>query len=130
MFPNDKKEQEHLDQLHNLIYHAILEAPFRCPATLEAATVLDLGTGTGKWVEWIAALEASCRVIGVDLTEESLPEWQGVNVAWQICDVESDWTWTEKFNLITARQMEGCIQDWPKLVQQCHECAIPSGSSS
>jgi hypothetical protein len=51
------------------------------------------------------------------LTKNRVPP----NVHFEVDDVESDWTYSQKFDLIFCRDMSAGIKDWPRFVRQCYE---------
>jgi hypothetical protein len=44
------------------------------------------------------------------------------NVNFQIDDVESEWTYSSKFDFIFGRMLVGSISDWPGFIQRSFEC--------
>jgi hypothetical protein len=40
------------------------------------------------------------------------------NVVFEVDDIENDWVYSSKFDLIHARYLAGAIKDWPKLIDQ------------
>ena len=45
------------------------------------------------------------------------------NVHFEVDDIEEEWTYTRKFDLIHSRYLGGAIRDWPKLVRQAYKYA-------
>lgn len=43
------------------------------------------------------------------------------NLTFYIDDIEDQWTFSYKFDMIYARMMTGSIRDWPKFIQQSYE---------
>ena len=54
---------------------------------------------------------------GVQLTGPRVPP----NVRFEVDDVESEWTYSRKFDFIHCRCMYAAIQNWPRLVGQVYE---------
>ncbi|MCJ1388337.1 hypothetical protein MMC18_001183 [Xylographa bjoerkii] len=72
----------------------------------------ELGFGPWRWV----------RPLFYDVIVQVPP-----NVHFEVDDVEADWTYSEKFDFIHCRTMGNAIQNWPRLVKQCHEFTKPGG---
>ncbi|KAK2047226.1 hypothetical protein LZ31DRAFT_611000 [Colletotrichum somersetense] len=69
----------------------------------------------------------SADVIGVDISPIQ-PEWVPSNCKFQIDDFEQEWTWpVDHFELIHARNLEGCISDVPKFFEQAFAHTRPNG---
>lgn len=39
----------------------------------------------------------------------------------EVDDIESEWTYSQKFDFVHCRSMNNAIHDWPKLVRQSYE---------
>lgn len=48
-------------------------------------------------------------------------------MAFELDDVENEWTYREPFDLVHVRFMAGSLMDWPKLVQQAYQHTKPGG---
>jgi hypothetical protein len=68
----------------------------------------------------------SCQVAGVDLSPIQ-PDSVPPNVEFFIDDVESEWNFHTKFDLIYGRMLTGSIRDWPKLMAQAFDNLNPGG---
>lgn len=49
------------------------------------------------------------------------------NVRFEVDDIEDEWTYTHKFDLIHARYLLGAVRDWPALVAKCFQHLRPGG---
>ncbi|KAF6829184.1 methyltransferase domain-containing protein [Colletotrichum plurivorum] len=124
--PNDALEQERLDianHLWALVWNGQL---CMCPKKDGAKRVLDLGTGTGIWASDFADEHPDAMVLGVDLSPIQ-PEYVPPNCKFEIDDFERDWTWSEPFDLIFARNMCGAVRDWERVISQAYDNLEPGG---
>ncbi len=46
-------------------------------------------------------------------------------MAFFVDDIEDEWTFSYKFDLVYARMLTGSVADWPKLMRQSFEYADP-----
>lgn len=120
LFPNDEIEQDNQDLFHHMVLLTLNGKLYCAPFELVGKRVLDLGTGTGTWAQSIGDADATCLVVGTDLSPIQ-PTWVPPNVQYQIADIEDDWTWNHKQNFIFLRQLALCVVDWGKLISQCSE---------
>lgn len=97
-----------------------------CPKAQDAKHVLDIGTGTGSWAIDYADLHPEAEVIGVDLSPIQ-PSFVPPNLRFEIDDLEKEWTWTRKFDLIFARMMLGCFEDLPAMIRVAFDNLEPGG---
>ena len=98
---------------------------FAAPVT-HPKRVLDIGTGTGIWAIEFGDRFPHADVLGNDLSPIQ-PKWVPPNVHFEVDDVESEWTYSKKFDFIHCRTMSACIRDWPLLVRRCMENTTPGG---
>src|SRR4051794_18689006 len=73
-----------------------------------------------------ADLYPNAEILGVDLSPIQ-PAWVPPNCRFVIDDVESEWPYREKFDVIHARTLCGSIRDWPRLYQQIFDHLKPGG---
>ena len=100
----------------------ISRAPIKNPKR-----VLDLGTGTGIWaIEMGDRYPNAESIIGNDLSPIQ-PRWVPPNVSFEVDDVEADWTYSRKFDLIHSRFFYASIKNWPRLMQQAYDHLEPGG---
>ncbi|WYZ39589.1 hypothetical protein EsH8_III_001503 [Colletotrichum jinshuiense] len=125
-FPNDEQEQERLD-IVNHMWMLTFDGKFcLCPKNYGARRVLDIGTGTGVWSMDFADEHPGADVIGIDLSPIQ-PIYVPVNCLFEVDDLEEEWTWTEPFDFIFARNMIGCFSDWPGVIRKAFENLEPGG---
>ncbi|KAH8885447.1 S-adenosyl-L-methionine-dependent methyltransferase [Thozetella sp. PMI_491] len=126
VLPNDESEQERLDILNHLFFLTYDGRYCLCPKNEGAKRVLDMGTGTGMWAIDYADAHPDAEVIGVDLSPIQ-PSFVPPNCSFEIDDLEKDWTWTKKFDLIFARGMSGTFADWPSIMTKAYNQLEPGG---
>ncbi|KAG7055773.1 methyltransferase domain-containing protein [Colletotrichum scovillei] len=127
-YPNDEKENDRLDVdfQHHIWKLTLGGALATAPAHKTAKRVLDMGTGTGIWACEYADEFPSTEVIGVDLSPIQ-PEWTPPNCIFEIDDLEKEWTWTEPFDYIHCRTMEGSFANPPKIIKKIYKALEPGG---
>ncbi|RDW58611.1 S-adenosyl-L-methionine-dependent methyltransferase-11 [Coleophoma cylindrospora] len=127
-FPNDEIENDRLDLQHHQITLTFGGKLFTAPISKEKRlhNVLDVGTGTGIWAIDFADENPETKVIGVDLSPIQ-PSYVPPNLVFQIDDLESNWTFAEKFDFIYSRMMIGSFADVPRFVQQSFDNLTQGG---
>ncbi|GJC85552.1 secondary metabolism regulator LAE1 [Colletotrichum liriopes] len=127
-FPNDEREQERLDIVNHLWMLTLDGAFCLCPKNdpTTAKRVLDLGTGTGIWALDYADAHPEATVFGVDLSPIQ-PGYVPPNCIFEIDDLEKEWTWTEPFDFIFARNMNGSFANWDGVMTQAYDHLEPGG---
>ena len=126
ILPNDIDERNRLDLQHQLFNLTFQNKLLLCPAPDTFRSCLDIGTGTGNWATDFADLHPECNVIGVDLSAIQ-PQYAPPNCKWEIDDLEQDWTYPQKFDLIHARMLTASFEDWPKFFRQSFAALEPGG---
>ncbi|RDW84508.1 S-adenosyl-L-methionine-dependent methyltransferase-4 [Coleophoma cylindrospora] len=128
ILPNDDFEQDRLDLQHHLWGLTLQNKLHLAPVGRDAQVqrVLDAGTGTGIWAIDFADENPAAHVIGIDLSPIQ-PSFVPPNVEFQIDDLEERWTFSDKFDFIFARMLNGSLADWPKFFQQSWENLNPGG---
>ncbi|KAJ5738063.1 S-adenosyl-L-methionine-dependent methyltransferase [Penicillium malachiteum] len=109
----DEFEEADMGQnIYGLLYKRQL---FQSP-TDSPNRVLDVGAGSGKWAMDMG-MYPDATVTGVDLSLIQ-PSWTPENVKFDIDDVNEEWNYEEKFDLIHVQGMAGMIKDWAYLSGQ------------
>ena len=64
--PRDLEETNRLDFQHYLLRH-VLQRNFFAPIGVHPQSILDVGTGTGRWAREMASQFPSANVVGLDV---------------------------------------------------------------
>ncbi|KDN66176.1 putative methyltransferase domain-containing protein [Colletotrichum sublineola] len=137
--PNDEQQNDALDfkygqdevdtrglGVHYWVTDFLGDRLFVAPIGDNPQKVLDLGTGTGIWAIDFADQFPSADVIGIDISPIQ-PSWVPPNCRFQIDDFEQPWTFSDSFDFIHARNLEGCIADLPNFFRQIYDNTRPGG---
>ncbi|KAF6813689.1 methyltransferase domain-containing protein [Colletotrichum plurivorum] len=109
-----------------LTFHNKLGFAPACEPDAKVSRALDLGTGTGLWAIEYADMHPEAEVLGVDLSPIQ-PRDVPPNLRFEIDDVEEEWLYSQKFDYIHLRFLNGSIADWPKLIKKAYEFTQPGG---
>ncbi|KAL4886804.1 S-adenosyl-L-methionine-dependent methyltransferase [Aspergillus karnatakaensis] len=120
MIPNDEREQERLDLHHHICNLALGGALYRAPIKPDIKRILDLGTGTGVWAIDVADQFPDAIITGTDLSPIQ-PTWVPPNCRFEIDDYELDWNFSQPFEYIHMRGIEGSVKDFQKLFKQAND---------
>ncbi|KJK61582.1 Methyltransferase domain protein [Aspergillus parasiticus SU-1] len=76
--------------------------------------------------DYSSAQYPEAQVIGTDLSPIQ-PSWIPPNCVFEIDDFELPWNFTQPFDFIHARSVEGSVKDFPHLFRQAHQNLVPGG---
>ncbi|KAF8624066.1 hypothetical protein AX15_006078 [Amanita polypyramis BW_CC] len=123
--PFDGHEQRRQKMMHKLLYqllHAHCAGPVSEALTWNAGehgrNVLDLGTGTGKWVMDMGRTFPNSIFIGVDIVPIAT-RYPLENTQFEIQNISEGLRWSDgTFDLIHARDLSMGVRDWRVLVRE------------
>ncbi|KAF9891047.1 hypothetical protein FE257_004982 [Aspergillus nanangensis] len=125
VLPNDEQEQDRMDLSHH-IYRMLLKGELCRAPVKNAGRVLDIGTGTGIWAIDFADEHPEAEVIGNDLSPIQ-PAWIPPNCRFEVDDFEQPWSYSQPFDYVHGRELEGSIRDHDRLFRQAYENLKPGG---
>ncbi|TGZ77945.1 S-adenosyl-L-methionine-dependent methyltransferase [Ascodesmis nigricans] len=124
--PSDETEQDRLDMHHHMFLELLGGELSIAPFDQDPNMVLDCGTGTGIWALDYGDYHPASTVIGIDLAPIQ-PSYVYPNVRFELDDLELDWTFREKFDLIHSRNMSTGIKNFPRYFKQMFDFLNPGG---
>ncbi|OCL15438.1 S-adenosyl-L-methionine-dependent methyltransferase [Glonium stellatum] len=124
--PNDEAEIERLDVQHHVWRLTLNGKLYISPISDHVQNVLDIGTGTGRWVIEFADEHPSAQVLGTDLSPIQ-PSWTPSNCSFLIDNAENEWLFDNKFDFIHSRMLLMGIHDWPRYFKQTWDNLRPGG---
>jgi SAM-dependent methyltransferase len=123
--PNDEKEEDRLNGLHDIIVENV--GLYMAPIPIDIQSVLDVGTGTGTWVIDFADQTPSAAVIGLDISPIQ-PNIVPRNCKFYVDDVEADQSlWPEPQDYIHLRSMLFSIHNWFSFFRRAFDVLQPGG---
>ncbi|PLN80420.1 methyltransferase [Aspergillus taichungensis] len=125
MLPNDEQEQDRMDLSHH-IYRMLLSGELCRAPVKNPGRVLDIGTGTGIWAIDYADEHPEAEVIGNDLSPIQ-PSWIPPNCRFEVDDYEAPWSYSQPFDFIHGRELEGFVRDYDRLFTQALANLKPNG---
>lgn len=125
--PNDDKQNDGLDIIHNALLIMFDDKLFFAPIGDNPQRVLDVGTGTGIWAIDFADQYPDTEVIGTDISPIQ-PGWVPANLRFVIDDCLLHWLWPENhFDFVHLRSLYGSIPDWVGLYKNAYHHLKPGG---
>ncbi|KAK8138268.1 hypothetical protein PG984_001648 [Apiospora sp. TS-2023a] len=146
--PNDPAEQERLLLLHT-VYMGMFDGELTTAPLDDPTHILDVGAGTGEWVEDMADLYKECEVTGIDIANV-FPKSVHPNVFFEIDDAEMHCEYllfwplnlrgtglrpltqtgerpNDHYDLVHFRNMMGAFRDWSAVYEQAFRVTKPGG---
>lgn len=133
--PRDLEEMNRLDFQHYL-FRSALKGNFAAPIA-QARSILDVGTGTGRWAREMAQLLPQAVVVGLDINEPpadtastTSPEPIPTNYRFQPGNVLEGLPFPEQsFDYVHMRLLVSAIPHdrWPRVVQELARVTTPGG---
>lgn len=123
--PNDQLEIDRLD-LQFYVYRIILQNKDFCAPLTNPRSILDIGTGTGKWAIEMADRFPDAEILGTDLSPIQ-PEWNPPNVSFLVDDAnEEDWG-SQRYDYIHTRMLLGAFEHFETIIKRSFEYLEPGG---
>ena len=114
-----------MDINHHLFLLTLNGALHLAPLPEFPSRILDIGTGTGIWAIDMGDRYPSASIIGNDLSPIQ-PSFVPANVAFEVDDFCDSWTYTaSSFDMVHARQIFGCVDNYPKLYAEVMKALKP-----
>ncbi|KAF9886977.1 hypothetical protein FE257_010718 [Aspergillus nanangensis] len=124
-FPNDETESNRMNMKHEAAL-AMLDGKLFVAPVKDPRYILDIGTGTGVWAMDVADQFPEAEVTGIDLSPTQsvlVPP----NLKFIVDDMEEEWLFKEKFDLIHARYLVGALADPAQVIAQAYKQTAPGG---
>lgn len=133
--PRDLEEMNRLDFQH-FLFRVALKGDFAAPVT-NPTSVLDVGTGTGRWAREIAQVFPRAQVIGLDVntppadnSPTAIPESTPANYAFQSGNVLEGLPFPDRrFDFVHMRMLVSAIPHdrWPAVINELARVTAPGG---
>jgi SAM-dependent methyltransferase len=130
LLPKDPLEDQRLNYQHHALYRT-LSNHYLAPLSPEGLrTILDVGTGTGIWAVELQALFPDARIVGVDVSLQSLPQplpppcvFVRANVLEGLPFPDGQFSYTHQRLLVAAIP----ARSWPEVVRELVRVTAPDG---
>ncbi|KAL4947414.1 S-adenosyl-L-methionine-dependent methyltransferase [Aspergillus filifer] len=99
--------------LSHHIYRMLLKGELHRAPIKNPARVLDIGTGTGIWA--------------IDFADPIQPSWIPPNCRFEVDDFEQTWPYSQPFDYIHGRELEGFIRDHDHVFREAFKSLKPGG---
>jgi SAM-dependent methyltransferase len=126
LLPNDNQEQDRLKFQHLILLQIV--GLHNAPLPKGLQSVLDVGTGTGKWAIIFVDAYPSAILTALDISANVMPTSTHPNCTFYLEDVEGDFALDchNKFDYVHIRLLHG-VHDWHRFITKVFEALAPGG---
>ncbi|KAE9987011.1 hypothetical protein EG328_004143 [Venturia inaequalis] len=124
LLPNDEREQRRLDSQHDFLFdsNSLHKAPLQ-----GLLSVLDVGTGTGRWAMAFADAYLDAEVTAVDISPNLMPIWPPTNCKFLVDDAEHiGGIGNKEYNYVHVRLLHG-FRNPARFFRHAWEALLPGG---
>ncbi|KAI5121468.1 hypothetical protein M0805_003925 [Coniferiporia weirii] len=134
-FPVDELEKQRMNDVHNLLKAILRGRNYRgpaqdvlvTPAGGRRARILDICTGSGKWVDEMAVEFPQAKVYGLDIVPMAT-RFPADNVQFEIHDINERTRWVDgRFDLVHMRNVSLAVINYRTIICEIARILRPQG---